>query len=60
MVLFAICTLAMTAALVFAGVVAMKLLFEIRRLPAATAELVVAALNEDPAEDAPVPVEGAR
>jgi hypothetical protein len=44
MVLFAICTLAMTAALIFAGVVGMKLLFEIRRLPAATAELVMEAL----------------
>jgi hypothetical protein len=60
MVLFAICTLAMTAALVFAGVVAMKLLFEIRRLPLATAELVVAALNESAAQDAPSLTGGTR
>jgi hypothetical protein len=59
MVLFAICSLAMTAALVFAGVVGMTLLFEIRRVPGATAELVLDGLRAERAEGAPRPVEEA-
>lgn len=60
MVLFAICALAMTAALVFAGVVGMKLLFEIRKLPAATAELVIEGLTTERAKGVSQPDEGTR
>jgi hypothetical protein len=59
MALFAICSLAMTAALVFAGVVGMTLLFEIRRIPAATAELVLEGLPSARAEGVPPAVEEA-